>query len=244
MIANTTQGRVVTELCNMEIAAAFMLGLFGSLHCVGMCGPLMLAAGGEKPNWQQPMAYQSGRLMTYILLGGIIGSLSLGLRLWNAQSVVAIVSGVLLLVVAALRADPGKLLLRWPAYARFQVWLRSRMQRVIGKGGLTTQFGLGACNGLVPCGLVYIAIVGAANTGSPLTGGAFMFAFGLGTMPLLLTTLYAGRRLLRVSPLTLQRWTPAILVVTAVLLIWRGYNAHMPGDFVNYQDVAFPPMCH
>jgi len=94
----------------MELTAAFILGLTGSLHCVGMCGPLMLAAGNGG-RWESAFAYQSGRILVYILLGALLGTLGLGMRLWNAQSTVAFLSGVLLIgfaLKAVLRPD-----LRW-----------------------------------------------------------------------------------------------------------------------------------
>lgn len=229
----------------MEVIAAFTLGLFGSLHCVGMCGPLMLAANGAGvEGWRSPFTYQAGRLTTYLLLGVLLGSLGLGMRLWNAQSALAIISGVLLLILAVLRLDPGALLARWPAYARFQFGLRRRMAAFIQQRGLPAQFGLGLCNGLVPCGLVYVAVVGAANTGTPLSGAMFMLAFGLGTLPLLSISLYAGKRLLTLRPDTLHRWTPVLLIASSILLIWRGWQSHIPGAFFNFQDVAFPVMCH
>jgi len=229
----------------MELIAAFTLGLFGSLHCVGMCGPLMLAANSaNNGSWRAPLTYQAGRLTTYIVLGGLLGGLGLGMRLWNAQSVMAICSGLLLIVFAAMRWDPGKILSRWPAYARFQFSLRSKMAAFIGQRRLSAQYTLGDCNGLVPCGLVYLAVIGAANTSNPLYGAAFMLAFGMGTLPLLSASLYAGRKLFTFRPDTLNRWTPAIMLVSAMLLIWRGWNAHVPGAFFNYQDMAFPPLCH
>ncbi len=230
----------------MELIAAFTLGLFGSLHCVGMCGPLMLAANTAqgRPDWRQPLTYQAGRLTTYLLLGALLGGLGLGLRLWNAQSTLAIFSGVVVLVFALLRMDPGKWLLRWPLYANWQFRLRASMGRFMRQRGLSAQYALGICNGLVPCGLVYLAIIGAANTGTPFSGAGFMLVFGLGTLPLLSASLYAGRRLLTFRPDTLNRWTPLIMLATAALLIWRGWTAHVPGDFFNFQDMAFPPLCH
>lgn len=227
----------------MELLAAFILGLTGSLHCVGMCGPLMLAAGnGGK--WQSAFAYQSGRILVYVLLGGLLGALGLGMRLWNAQSTIALVSGALLIGFALLRLDPGNLLQKLPAYARFQVGLRNRVAGFISKGGTKTRFALGCCNGLLPCGLVYLAVIGAANTGSPLTGAGFMMAFGLGTLPLLTATLYAGRRLFRLDAARLAALSPIVMTIAGLLLIYRGWATYVPSDFSNFQDLAFPPMCH
>lgn len=229
----------------MELIAAFTLGLMGSLHCVGMCGPLMLAADQGGTNWQRPFSYQTGRLFTYALLGVLLGTFGLGLRTWNAQSILTIVSGVLLIGFAIVKIDPGQLLQRQPAFARFQVNLRRFMGKAIQQQGLKAQFSLGVCNGLIPCGLVYLAVIGAANTGSPLMGAGFMVAFGLGTLPLLTATLVAGRRLTRSSAAALlTRLTPVLMLAVGILLIWRGGSAHLPADFQNFQDLAFPPMCH
>lgn len=227
----------------MEILAAFMLGLTGSLHCVGMCGPLMLAAGSGG-GWQRALAYQSGRVLVYLLLGGLLGALGLGMRLWNAQSVIALFSGALLIVFALLRLDPGNMLQRIPIYARFQVRLRGKMSSFLSKNGISGQFALGCCNGLLPCGLVYLAVIGAANTSTPLAGAGFMLAFGLGTLPLLTATLYAGRRLFRLDAARLAAATPVVMAVAGLLLLYRGWATHVPFDFFNFQDSAFPPMCH
>lgn len=227
----------------MELYAAFTLGLLGSLHCVGMCGPLMLAAatGG---GWKNPLIYQAGRLSTYLLLGGLLGGLGLGMQLWNAQGAIAAISGMLLIVLAMLRLDPGNMLQRWPAYNRFQVRVRTWMSVALQKRGLGGQFTLGVCNGLLPCGLVYLAIIAAANAGTPLAGATFMLAFGLGTLPLLVATLFAGKRLLRLRPDLLPKWTPLVMAVVGIFLLWRGYVTHLPGEFHHFQDMAFPPMCH
>ena len=227
----------------MELTAAFILGLTGSLHCVGMCGPLMLAAGNGG-RWESAFAYQSGRILVYILLGALLGTLGLGMRLWNAQSTVAFLSGVLLIGFALLRLDPGNLLQKLPAYARFQVGLRSQVAGFMSEGGAKARFALGCCNGLLPCGLVYLAVIGAASTGSPLTGAGFMMAFGLGTLPLLTATLYAGRRLFRLDQARLAAISPVVMTIAGLLLIYRGWASHVPADFFNFQDIAFPPMCH
>ncbi|MEL7160081.1 MAG: sulfite exporter TauE/SafE family protein, partial [Bacteroidota bacterium] len=140
--------------------------------------------------------------------------------------------------------DPGRLLQRWAAYQSWQFRLRGSMAGLLQRGGAGRQFSLGMCNGLLPCGLVYLAIVGAANTGNPLAGATFMVVFGTGTLPLLLLTLLAGKRLLRVNPGLLSRLTPYVMAAVGLLLLWRGYTSHVPADFYEFQDMAFPPMCH
>lgn len=227
----------------MDVLAAFLLGLTGSLHCVGMCGPLMVAAGGSQA-WAGAFAYQAGRLSMYAILGVLLGSLGLGLALWNAQSTVAIVSGLLLIGLALFQFDPGNYLQRQPAYQRFQVRLRAWMSSFIHHGGTKAQIALGCCNGLLPCGLVYLAVIGAAGTENPVEGAIFMLAFGLGTLPLLTATLFAGRRLFRVSAARLATLTPFIMFMAGSLLLYRGWLTYLPAEYENYQDIAFPVMCH
>jgi len=229
----------------MLLYSAFLLGALGSLHCVGMCGPLMLSASLSGGGGRAGVAvYQSGRLMVYVLLGFVLGGLGWGAQLWNGQATLSVVSGLLLLAFALLRWDPGHYLASRRWYAAFQ----GRLQRWVGqglrRGGTMAQFGLGCCNGLVPCGLVYVAAVGAANAGTAVGGGAFMLAFGAGTLPLLMGSLYAGKRMLSLRRLRLQNYTPLVLALSGVLLIWRGWASHLPADFSSFQDVFFPPMCH
>lgn len=227
----------------MELSIAFALGLTGSLHCVGMCGPLMLAMGAGN-GLPSALAYQTGRIGVYLLLGALLGGLGLGMQLWNAQSTVALVSGGMLVTFAVLRLDPGKLLARQPWFARFQLRLRSVASTFAAQGGLRAKLILGACNGLLPCGLVYLAVIAAANAGSPGKGAAFMLAFGLGTLPLLLGSLLLGRRIVRLGPDRLAAITPYVIGLAGLLLLWRGWTAYVPNDFHNFQQLAFPPMCH
>ncbi|PPK87599.1 hypothetical protein CLV84_0545 [Neolewinella xylanilytica] len=224
----------------MELFAAFTLGLFGSLHCVGMCGPLMLAAGGDGKAVAQ---YQTGRLLTYALLGALLGSLGLGARLLQLQAPLAIVSGAALLLIAFARLSPERWVAAWPGYGRLQLALRWRISGWLNRGGLA-HFGLGCCNGLLPCGLVYLAVIGAANAGGIVAGALFMLAFGLGTLPLLLGLLLTGRRLVRLGNGFLLRYTPVVVALAGALLLWRGWHAALPVDFQRFQDLVFPPMCH
>ena len=190
------------------------------------------------------ITYQAGRILVYVLLGGALGTLGLGAGLWHAQGYFSVASGILLLLIAALRWQPERWLLSVPAYERFQFRLRGWVSGLLARRGTLGRFGLGCCNGLLPCGLVYLAVVAAANAGSPLSGAAVMASFGLGTLPLLLVTLLTSHRLLAGGARWLARWSPALVAVSGLLLLWRGWHTVLPVDFRVYQDLAFPPMCH
>ncbi len=227
----------------MYLLAAFSIGLLGSLHCVGMCGPLMLSVDSGS-GWRQPLLYQTGRLLTYALLGILLGTLGLGLRLWNAQGYLSLLSGGLLVAVAVFNLDPGRVLLINPRIGRLQLSLRRSVGRCLESHENLSRFGLGCCNGLLPCGLVYLAVVGAANTGSVLSAALFMVCFGLGTLPLLAATIWSKRNLLPGRQYLLRRWSPLLVLVSGLLLLYRGYHAAVPLDYQVFQQLAFPPMCH
>jgi sulfite exporter TauE/SafE len=231
----------------MLLWTAFMLGLVGSLHCVGMCGPLMLALPspeGAATRAGRLLLYQGGRISSYVVLGFLLGWLGWGAKLWNAQGVLAWVSGILLVGFALMRVDPGNWLQRLPIFARFQLFLRSGFARLFQRGGAINHYGVGALNGLLPCGLVYVAVIAAANAGDPLLGAAFMGVFGLGTSPLLVASVWLGKGALRKFGLRMPSWAPLIVAAIGVLLIWRAGQVQLPADFDFFQATNFAPMCH
>lgn len=228
----------------MIIFSAFVIGLVGSLHCVGMCGPLMLAAQQRGDGWQQPVFYQAGRLTTYLLLGFLLGGLGLGLQLWNLQSTLAVLSGGLLVTVAALRLWKPTFLVSYKPIEGLYFKLRVFFGSQLGNTGNSAHFALGLCNGLLPCGMVYLAAVGAANVGNPLGGGLFMLGFGLGTLPLLTVTLVAGKRLIGSNRIQFQQLASVLMLIAGGLLLWRGYGRYIPLDYHQFTDLVFPPSCH
>lgn len=230
----------------MLLWTAFTLGLFGSLHCVGMCGPLMLAMPAPQESLARAsriLLYQLGRISSYAFLGFALGWLGWGASLWNSQNTLAILSGILLLGLAIFQIDLGNAILRFPAFGRFQLFLRRQFARLFSDGGWSSYLGVGALNGFLPCGLVYVAIIGAINAGHPLLGAAFMLVFGLGTTPLLLATVWLGSGQLRRWGVRLPSWTPILIALVGIFLIWRGGQIHLPADFVFWQGQEVP-MCH
>ena len=205
-----------------------MLGLAGSAHCAGMCGPLALAlpTGGRSGLALLPnrLSYNAGRLTTYCLLGVAFGSVGRSLALAGAQRWVSVALGAVLLVgVFAARARALTLKFALPAN-----WLKSALGRLIQRQSLIAQYGFGVLNGLLPCGLVYIACVGAAATGGLFSGVQYMLIFGFGTVPMMLALSLAGQALPFSFRLRLQRLIPFCLALVAVLLILRGLALGIP----------------
>ncbi|MEL6671675.1 MAG: sulfite exporter TauE/SafE family protein [Bacteroidota bacterium] len=206
------------------LASAFLLGLTGSLHCVVMCGPLMLAVPvGQGPSWQRWLGrgtYQFGRLMTYGLLGGLVGVIGWGGGWTPWSQGLSVLAGLVLLTLGVLGLQPDQKLPAWfrPYWMKWQ----GTAARNLKENRLPALFQLGFLNGLLPCGMVYIALAGAAVQGRVEAGALYMLSFGLGTLPALGVLLGAQAAM----PGKLRQWSPMLMrgamLVLGGWLVWRG----------------------
>jgi hypothetical protein len=226
----------------MELWTAFLLGLVGSLHCAGMCGPLALAlpvTGATAAGFTLGrLVYNLGRLATYCVLGLIFGLVGQTLLLAGFQRWVSIALGALLLA--------GLVASRQLALAAPVMRLVSRLKGAMAGLLRTRSVGalamLGALTGLLPCGLVYVACAGATATGSLVSGVEYMAAFGVGTVPMMMALGLSGK-LLHVSVRTkLARLVPVSIGVLAALLILRGLSLGIP--YVSPDLSAAGACCH
>lgn len=212
----------------MELTVAIALGLLGSLHCAAMCGPLMLAlpASGRGPAafLGGRLIYQAGRVATYCLLGAAAGLAGRTLLLAGAQRWLSISLGAVILL--------GFLLSRKVSLAAPVVALVARLKRAMAIQLQRRTFRslalLGALNGLLPCGLVYVALAGAAARGSLSAAVTYMACFGLGTLPTMLAIGLSGRMFPLTWRVKLRGVIPAGVCVVAGLLILRGLGLGIP----------------
>ncbi|MCS6771245.1 MAG: sulfite exporter TauE/SafE family protein [Kiritimatiellae bacterium] len=213
--------------------SALVLGVAGSLHCAGMCGPLALALPRADGLSRRKLVfgrllYNVGRAMTYAALGAVFGGIGHSLNLAGLQRAVSILCGVLLLLYAS-----GALL---PAVPRgLSVWITRAMtplQQImvsrLRSGSLGNLFVIGMINGLLPCGLVYIALAGAVATGTSWHGALFMFLFGLGTAPLIFALGLAGPSLHARLRGRFRAVLPATIALLGVWFVLRGSNLGIP----------------
>lgn len=221
----------------IELGAALMIGLLGSLHCVGMCGPLALAlprsAGARWSMLGGRVAYNLGRAITYAALGTVFGLAGQTLLLAGWQRALSILAGLVILAYLAARTWGGGRLGRsgWTpevALTRLIAPVQRHLGRLLHRPGAGSLLLIGLLNGLLPCGLVYVALAGATATGSAAGGAAFMAVFGLGTLPLMLAVSLAGPTLHGVLRGRFQRAIPIALSVLAVLFILRGLSLGIP----------------
>jgi uncharacterized protein len=212
----------------MELWTAFLLGLVGSLHCAGMCGPLALAlppsGNAGSTCLLGRIAYNFGRIITYCVLGLVFGLIGKSLTLVGIQRWASIALGVALLVeLFASR----KLILGRP-FVAIVAWLKIRMSVLLQQRSARSLLVLGLLNGLLPCGLVYVACAGAAATGGLVSGVLFMAAFGVGTVPMMLALSLSGKLVPVRLRLKLLKAVPVAVGLLAVLLILRGLSLGIP----------------
>ncbi len=232
----------------MALWTAFTIGLFGSLHCIGMCGPIAMSLPYQAPTKLKvagnALLYNFGRIVTYGALGAIIGLLGQGVFFAGMQRWLAIVMGILLLVIALFSVNVESKMLSLPLLDRFYFQLKSKLGTLVKERSQSSLFWLGILNGLIPCGLVWLAIVGAVSTGSMVDGMAYMMLFGLGTLPLMMVASLAGSWAGLRFRNFFKKLVPVFLMFFAILFIFRGLNFYIPPDFNIWEAMQYVPMCH
>lgn len=211
--------------------SAFLIGLFGSFHCIGMCGPIALALPVQNSRFNLivgRLLYNIGRAITYAVIGLVFGLLGQSLSLVGFQQSVSIFAGALILLMVLLPSKISqKIYLLKPAYG-FTNFLKRKFGALLKKKSVTSTFLIGLLNGFLPCGLVYIAVAGAIASGSYLDGAAYMFVFGIGTLPIMLAVSLAGNFISLNVRKRINRMIPAFMIVLAFLFILRGMNLGIP----------------
>ncbi|WP_299458429.1 sulfite exporter TauE/SafE family protein [uncultured Microscilla sp.] len=216
----------------MLLYTAFILGLLGSFHCVGMCGPIAFALPISKRNNAQliksRVLYNLGRILTYTLLGAIVGILGRGVVLSGAQQWLSIGVGVLILLFFIL---PGRLTRRLDMLRPVQKLVfrvKQNLGHLFKQKTAKSYVLIGTLNGFLPCGLVYLAMAGAIATGSVTHAMAYMALFGAGTFPVMLTVALAGNFIKPQLKTRMYKLVPVFTITLAVLLIVRGLNLGIP----------------
>lgn len=219
----------------MEIVAGILIGLAGSLHCVGMCGPIAVALpGGAASGWRYVAGrsgYLVGRIITYSAIGAVVGAGAGAVTIAGSESVVSIVAGSLMVATGVLQLVWHRSVLPQGPLLRLTTPVRTALQRLLQHHRVAALTGIGMLNGLLPCGLVLSAALGAAAVGDPVStpwsGAAFMAAFGLGTLPSMGLLSFGGGWLLQRLP-SYRIAMPVVAFLLGALLVVRGMNLGIP----------------
>lgn len=214
------------------LLSAIILGLLGSFHCIGMCGPIAFMLPVDRTNKSkrilQISMYHLGRMLTYGLLGLLFGFLGKGFYFFGFQQHLSVIIGVLMILIVVL---PQKALnafsLARPIYKVLSK-VKNKLGQELKKKRANTFFTIGFLNGFLPCGLVYMAIFASIATGNPLSGSIYMFLFGLGTIPLMTAFVYLGNFTSGLVKKRIQQFIPVAIVIIAILFILRGLGLGIP----------------
>ncbi|MDK2777624.1 MAG: sulfite exporter TauE/SafE family protein [Pseudomonadota bacterium] len=210
----------------LSLLTAFLLGLFGSSHCLVMCGGIAAAIGSRAGEHRVSAAllFNSGRILSYAIAGTIVGALGLWLQSLNDSLMLALrtLAAVMLILMGLYVARWSSLLTHFEQLGNI-LW--KRLQPLTGQmlksSRVRDQFLLGMLWGWLPCGLIYSTLSWVAANGQPLTGALAMMAFGLGTLPALFAGTMAGSLL---TPLLgnrhIRRLAGLLLIIYG---LWTGW---------------------
>jgi len=206
---------------------ALVLGLAGSMHCLGMCGPIVLALPDKKDSikisfFSGRLFYNLGRVLTYVIMGFIFGALGQVISLAGFQSALSIVLGIL--IITSLFLPLSKTM---TFFTNNSLWKKT-LGNLFKKKSYSALAGIGVLNGFLPCGLVYTALAGASASGDILFGGAFMLMFGLGTIPAMIILSFVGKQTKINWQGLIRRALPAMALILGCLLILRGLSLGIP----------------
>ncbi|WP_025743253.1 sulfite exporter TauE/SafE family protein [Aquimarina pacifica] len=214
------------------LLSGFILGILGSFHCIGMCGPIAFLLPLDKTNqttkFFQILLYHSGRLFAYGLIGLFFGLIGKSLNLLGIQQALSIGIGVTMILLVVL---PHKTITKYnfvTPITRLVSKVKSSLGQALNKKTPDTFLIIGFLNGFLPCGLVYMAVLGAIVTEALLMSSFYMVFFGLGTLPLMTTVVYIGDFLTQKTRQSIQRIIPICIVLIGLLFIIRGLGLGIP----------------
>ncbi|MCX6310558.1 MAG: sulfite exporter TauE/SafE family protein [Bacteroidetes bacterium] len=231
----------------MYLIAALLLGLLGSLHCVGMCGPIAIAIPVKRDNSRTLsigiIIYNLGRAFTYSILGAISGLAGSAVQFAVGQRTLSISAGVIVLLVLILGFF-GKRMHLPSSILSVLSKTKSSLGKLFSQRRPSALLLIGVLNGLLPCGLVYAGLAGAAATGTFLHGAMFMFVFGIGTIPALFMLSFAGSKISLSFRSKMKKAVPVFVGTMALLLVLRGLGLGIPIISPSFSDgKTVCPMC-
>jgi len=193
----------------------FLIGIASSLHCIGMCSPLALTVSGRgRRAFSRNLLYNAGRILTYGLLGSLIGFIGMGLTFTGAQRIISIVVGVAILLIGIINIRVITPLVISRVLTKLIILVRTKFR--------LNPMLLGMINGILPCGMTLIALGYCITLATPVDGSLAMIYFGLGTLPVMLGLSSVLKPLMQRLPFGYGGIQTALMIVSGILLIGRG----------------------
>lgn len=219
----------------MELWTGFTLGLLGSFHCIGMCGPIALAIPGQNSSagasFLRGILYNSGRIVTYAVIGSVFGILGMGATISGYQPILSITLGILIILFALFPhiRIPGKLN---EMYSAFTQKLAAHISDLYKNKSSFSAFFIGLLNGFLPCGFVVTALAAALITPSVFHSAVYMALFGLGTLPVMLMLNMTPQFITPKFRSKLRPFSMYFAIIIGLILIWRGYSMMTGGHLM------------
>lgn len=212
--------------------SALVLGFVGSMHCVGMCGPIALALPITSSTRSgfiiSRLLYNMARVITYSLLGLGIGLIGGMIRIAGLQEWLSIITGVGIITTTVFPRIISHYFPHSSIISRPALYLKSLFSQFLQSRTYSALFILGLLNGLLPCGFVYVALAGALNTQNSFQSTVFMALFGLGTVPAMLAVSLLPQFAKPNLRMLIRKITPVIAVVMGMVFIVRGLGLDIP----------------
>ncbi len=211
---------------------AFILGVISNLHCLGMCGPIALAIPLNRSSKSTMLfgilQYHIGRVLVYGILGYSVGYIGMGIKLFGILQAISIIAGIGIIIYAwrkkLFKTSSSSSYINQKITSSFS----KNMGKIMRSESPLKLFLLGALNGLLPCGMVYTALITAVVLGTPLLSATSMLAFGLGTLPGLVAFSLFAQQLGNPIRSKINRYLPYLITVVGLLIVLRGMNLNIP----------------
>lgn len=226
------------------IWTALLLGMGGSLHCAGMCSPLALAVTTfNKHVLINRFVYNTGRILVYGAFGAVVATFG---SLFNFQSVQMYLSlglGALLILLGLGSISSIRIPLLTSFVYKISSVIKQKFSSQIKKKNTASLFLLGTLNGMLPCGLTYLALSYTLTLNAPAEGFLFMMIFGLGTFPVMIGMPYVLKFIGSYIKINYSKLTTVMMIGLGVLLIGRTMHAHHRGGLDEPHAVNAPVLC-
>lgn len=209
----------------------FLLGLLGSWHCVGMCGPIALMVPGAKgKNRFLVIAfYHSGKILAYMTLGSVFGMIPAFINSFDIQAAITLSIGALMILIAftpfILNAIEKKGFTIFNRVFKF----KNKLINALDKNKIEYSFYIGFLNGFIPCGMVYFAALGAISQPHYFDSILFMMFFGLGTIPLMSLFILVSGYFKTTFQKQAKNFRTAAFLLTGIFMIWKG-SSHLNAE--------------
>lgn len=209
------------------ILTALVMGFAGSLHCIGMCSPLAMAVSNLSPRVAvNRIVYNLGRIFMYGILGAMVGTIGWTLPFGNFQNLISVLLGVTLLLFGVLGVSHIHVPGLTNTLQRTSSYLKQLFGKFLQRKNVSSVFMLGILNGILPCGLTFLALMFCLTLSSPSESFYFMVLFGLGTLPAMVGITAVLMGLVKRFNISLRKLTTTMLILSGCLLIARVFLFH------------------